>query len=314
MNDEQIARGDFLPEGLPTTAELPKTAEGLPTTAELPKTAEGPPEPAEPEEEATAPRDEKGKFASKGIPKERFDQAVGKERTAREAAEQRVAALEARLAEVSQVAEKSEKLEEIEAQIDALTLEHSAFLLDGEGKKASDVMRKIRALDRDLVRAEIRNETRTVTAQVQEADRVELTIAKLEADHALLNPDSADYNAPLVNFILAEQTRLMRAGGVTPSAALSKAAQTVLEQFGPKAAPKEDPKGLAQTPVDRKAEAVKRNLAAQKAQPASMRDAGLDADKGGQTGALPDVSKLTREEYDALPEATRQRLRGDFVN
>ncbi len=63
---------------------------------------------------------------------------------------------------------------------------------------------------------------------------------------------------------------------------------------------------------DRKAKAVEKALETQKSQPASMRDAGLDSDKAGQTG-LPDVTAMTAEEYDALPAATKARLRGDLA-
>ena len=58
--------------------------------------------------------------------------------------------------------------------------------------------------------------------------------------------------------------------------------------------------------------AVEKSLATQNAQPSTMRDAGMDSDKLGKTG-LPDVGKLTVEEYAALPESTRARLRGDYL-
>ena len=40
---------------------------------------------------------------------------------------------------------------------------------------------------------------------------------------------------------------------------------------------------------------------------------GLDSDKLGATSTTPDVNQMPREEFDALPESTKARMRGDFV-
>jgi hypothetical protein len=302
------ARGDFIKDDAPTPeVEVEEVLDEAvePVEETTPEVTE------EPDEQ---PRDEKGKFVGKGIPKERFDQAVGKERAAREAAEARAATLEAQLS--ARVAtQQSQEIEKLEAQVVDLEAQYAAALVDGNIDKAAELVQQIRRAERTIVRIEVRDESRTATAQTLESDRIELAIAKLEADHSVLNPGSEDYNEPLVNFVLAEQTRLMKTEQLSPSRALQKAATEILERFGPKVAVQaEEPQGLAKLQGERKAAAVKKNLAAQAAQPGSMRDVGLDSDKAGLVSKIPDINKLSREEYAALPAATRARMRGDNLH
>ena len=312
---DSIDRGDIFVDNEVDEADEVETT----TTIETPET-EAPevetPEVETPETETPeveTPRDEKGKFTGKGIPKERFDQAVGKERAAREAAEQRVAALEAQIGQRKEQAAQVDQIDTIEQQIAELEAKHTSYLLDGDQEKASAVMRQIRIAEREIIRAEMRQESRTATAQTLESERVELSIAKLEADHPVLNPDSEEYNEALTNFVLAEQQRLMRTETLSPSRALNKAALSIIEKFGPKSAPEDAaPKGLSKVQGERKAAAVERNLAVKQSQPAALRNVGLDSDKAGQI-ALPDIRKMSPEEYAGLPASTRSRLRGDTL-
>ena len=312
---DSIDRGDIFVDNEVDEADEVETT----TSVETPET-EAPevetPEVETPETETPeveTPRDEKGKFTGKGIPKERFDQAVGKERAAREAAEQRVAALEAQIGQRKEQAAQVDQIDTIEQQIAELEAKHTSYLLDGDQEKASAVMRQIRIAEREIIRAEMRQESRTATAQTLESERVELSIAKLEADHPVLNPDSEEYNEALTNFVLAEQQRLMRTETLSPSRALNKAALSIIEKFGPKSAPEDAaPKGLSKVQGERKAAAVEKNLAVKQSQPAALRNVGLDSDKAGQI-ALPDIRKMSPEEYAALPASTRSRLRGDTL-
>lgn len=259
----------------------------------------------EPEEPA---RDEKGRF----IPKSRFDEQVGKEREARVAAEQRAAALEKQISESQQTQQQSAKVAEIEAYVSELEEKHAQLLLDGEAKKAAAVMKEIRSAERQIVKAELQQDSGRITAQAIEAERVEYAIATLEAEHPEFNPDSEQFDETLVNFALAEQQRLMKAEGLSPSKALIKASNSVMALVNRQVAQAEKP-GLAKAQGDRKAAQVAKNLETQKKQPASMRDSGIDSDKAGHGVEGVDPSKLTFEEFKALPESTKAKLRGDFV-
>ena len=65
--------------------------------------------------------------------------------------------------------------------------------------------------------------------------------------------------------------------------------------------------------ADRKAAAVDRALDASRKQPPSTTKVGADSDKYGvNTGGKVDYRKLSEAEREALPEATKARLRGDY--
>ena len=264
--------------------------------------------------EEEPPRDEKGRFTEKEarIPKSRFDEAVGKEREAREAAERRAAELERRLQETASQKEQAQQTEQLEAEIDKLEEKYQELLLDGNTKEASQVMRQIRHMERQIATAEAEARATQRTAQTLEAERLEVSIARLEADYPEFNAESESYDPDLVSLVLAKQKALI-SNGVSPSKAMAQAGEEVAKRFIAREEAKDDAKGLAKaTQNDRQKQAVEKALAAQKSQPASMKDAGLDSDARGEKG-LPDVSSMTADEFDALPEATKARLLGNVI-
>lgn len=269
----------------------------------------------EPDQKAEEqPRDEKGRFSEKEprIPKSRFDEQVGKEREAREAAERRAAELERRLNQSQSQKEAQAQIEQIETKVEELETKYQELLLDGNTKDAATVMKQIRLAERQIATAEAEARASMATARALEADRLDASIARLEADHPEFNPDSESYDADLVSLVLSKQRDLI-ASGMTPSVALEKAGRSVADRFLKKEAEPEEKKGLGTVKNDdRTKEAVAKALATQKAQPASMKDVGYDSDKSGATG-LPDVSKLTADEFAALPKATQDRLLGNVV-
>jgi hypothetical protein len=139
-------------------------------------------EDAEPEQE----RDDKGRFTGKGvIPVERHKATLDKEREAREAAERRAAELELRLQQTAQQQEKVLRTEEIETQIESLEEKYQEQLLDGNTKEAGQIMRQIRHMERQIATAEAEARASQTTAQALEGERMELAIARLEADRML---------------------------------------------------------------------------------------------------------------------------------
>lgn len=135
-------------------------------------------------------------------------------------------------------------------------------------------------------------------------------MAKLEADYATLNPASETYDPELVEMILDRQARLVQSG-MSPSKAITNATDFVMKRVVREEAPAQQGLAAAKLP-DRKAEQVKKNLDVQAKQPPSMKDVGLDSDKLGEK-ALPNVAQMTLEEFNALPAATKARLRGDTL-
>lgn len=268
------------------------------------------------EAEAKEPvRDDKGRFTEKEarIPKSRFDEQVGKERAAREAAERRAQELERQLAERAQSQEDAKQTEELEKSIEELEVKYQELLLDGNTTEAAKIMRQIRVTERQIATSEAETRAATRTEQVLEQERMNVSIARIEADYPEMNPQSESYDQDLVDLVLSKQRTMMATEGLPPSKAIAKAAEEVAKRFlvRKEAEPEPEKKGL--TPKsDRTQQAVEKALAAQKAQPASMKEVGMDSDKLGEKG-LPDVSKLSADEFDALPQATKDRLLGNLV-
>lgn len=258
-------------------------------------------------------RDDKGRFAEKEarIPKSRFDEAVGKERDAREAAERRAQELERQLAERAAQVTETEQVAELEKGIEALEAQYQELLLDGNTTEAAKIMRQIRVAERQIATAEAETRAVSRTQQVLEQERFNVTIARLEADYPELNPQSEGYDQDLVDLVLAKQATFIRAQGMSPSEAIAKAADEVAKRFLVRTPVEPEKKGL--TPqADRTKQAVDKALTAQKSQPPSLKEAGMDSDKFGEK-ELPDVTKMTADEFDALPEATQARLMGNLV-
>lgn len=312
-------KGDTL-EALEEALAEPATEEVA--KEEAPAAEEASKEEPSAEEEASEepPRNDKGQFEKKEakIPKSRFDEQVGKERAAREAAERRAEALEKQLSEQATNTQQSADIQALEDQATALYAKADEVLLDGDAKAAAELRNQARKIDKHVSAIEADTRSRVTSSNVLEADRLESAIARLEADHPVLNPKSEMFDKSLVTYVLAEQQLLVKTEGYSPSAAMALAAQNVLGRFNPAASEAGDgeeadekAKGLSKAAEERKTAQVRKNLAAAKAQPSNMKDVGLDSDKAGQNTGLPDVTKLSQEEFNALPEKTRARLRGD---
>lgn len=264
-------------------------------------------------------RDEQGRFTKKepSIPKARFDEAVEKERAGRLAAEARAADLEAKIAAAAHGAD----VEKLEAEITELEKTHTKYILQGEADKAIEVMRDIRKKERAVIEAnfaakdaERNKQSAAERAAAEEVERVNAEVAELMKIPEL-DENNEKFNPTLVNLVLAEQARLINDEKLSPSAALRKAGASVTEAanlnrtLSDASTEKKDTKA-----EERKAEATKKALAAAGAQPASMKEAGLDSDKaGGNKATAEDVMKMSQEEFAALPEATKAKLRGDVL-
>jgi hypothetical protein len=260
-------------------------------------------------EDEDQPRDSTGKFAKKdSMPVERHKEILENERAARAAAEARLAEAEGKLKRETQ----SESLKKMEDAIEGLEKEHTKLLLDGEHEKAAAVMKQIRYSEREIARIENEDKTSRATAQAVEQVRYDAAVARLESTFDVLNPDSDNFNESLVDIVLAEQERLIRAERMSPSQALTAAGHKVMKMFD-KATPAATQRGLGEgrpSDADRKAEQVKKNLEAAARQAPDTKDAGMDSDRSGKAGKI-DVTKMSVEEWSALPEATKAKLRGD---
>lgn len=319
-------RGDnYIPPEVAAAAE--KAAEAEETKAEEVKVEVDKEEPA---------RGADGKFAKKErddeevrIPKSRFDEQVAKERERAESAERRLAEYEARLKAVEDKAKPVEqpvtsKIDELEEKALQLHKSRDTAIADGDLEKAAELLKEARKVDREISRLETETVASAKTAEsdaarsaATEVERIDAVVSELQSAYPVLKEDSEDYNARLVEIVLAEQTRLIADARMSPSQALAKAGKDIMEMFGhkPTGAEKEEkPNTKAAETERRRLEALKSSVEASKKQPGSLKDVGMDSDKAGKDkpGEM-DPNKLSYKEFNALPADVLARMRGDFV-
>jgi hypothetical protein len=277
-----------------------------------PKAEEPAETPAEPKVETPAEPKTEEDTKPRFIPLNRHEKVLEKEREARVAAERKVADLQAQLKQV----DASADVKKLEGEINELEKQHGKLLIDGDHEKAAELMAQIRMKERVIQTQEAANMTEKARAQAREDIRMDMAIDSLKTTYPALNEDNEEtYDQEKVDDVLDWQEVYMKRG-MDASAALVKAAAKVMSiAEKPTDQPAPEPEGLAagkKKVDDRKTEAVARNVAAAKAQPPSTKEVGIDSDKAGIINKV-DVSRLSQEEFAALPEATKASLRGDTL-
>jgi len=254
-------------------------------------------------------KDEKTKKDSR-IPLARHKGMMDRGRAERDA----LAAEIAQLKQGSQVAQTNEAIEATETKLVALETEYNKLLADGEIDKATVKMSEIRRLERTI--GDQKSDMKAQAAEVRAVERVryDTVVERLEAAFPALNPESDEFDKDSVGEVLELQSAF-QLKGLTPSAALQKAVKYVLgaetgkEKSATEVTPNVDKDEVAKL---RKQEALKRNIAAAKATPASTAKVGLNNGDGGELTAEK-AMKMSQEEFAKLDEKTLARMRGDSL-
>ena len=281
------------------------------------------------------------KKAALTIPKSRFDEAVKKERDAREVAEAKAKELEGMLAKQDSGLDMKAAL----GEIDALEEELEAQMAEGTPEKRRELRKQIREKQEVISDAKANARATQATAIAIEQIRYDAVVAKMEQDYTFLNPDDSENFDGDIAAELVELKSAYEALGMASSQALTKATKTLktqldvarkaLEKPGEgdeqdedeltpeqkAAAAEEKAKAAVKAAADsassktaeakaakRREEAVAKGLEAKEKQPAAA--AGGKADKDVKEVK---VSTLTDKQLDDMPEAELQRLRGDRV-
>lgn len=258
------------------------------------------------------------------IPKARFDDARRKDR-------ERIKALEEQLARANQGKDApptpEQRIGALETQSTKLMEDYTKALDEGDTKKAAEIMTRVRQIDRDIVRIETAAVSARDRAIAVEQVRLDALIDSLEDKYPQLREGSDEYDADLVEEITELRTAF-EARGYASSDALRRAVKYVLAETGESrstvsrdvdkaatAADKEADKAskAEQLARERTAEAVRRNVRTAKGQPSAVDKApGVDSHKIGGGVDLSSVPSMSDADFDALPEATRRKLRGDY--
>ncbi len=256
----------------------------------------------EPEEveEAVAEVEEEPQEAPKKpmVPKSRLDEVLAKQK-----------ALQKQLDEMKAQQEPAENAPEA-YDFDAKEVEYQQLLLDGESQKAASLRQEMRKAEREQLTYEMRQEmTQKVSANAQ-ATALQQAANELEANFPVFDQNSADYNAEITQEVIELRDAFI-VQGFEAVDALSKAANFAIKSHGLEAPSTLDapqaPKAKAVDEVAKKRAEVSKKLKAAEAQPPE-----LPGESSANRGEKPlDLSTMTEEEFNALPEATLKRLRGD---
>lgn len=292
-------------------AEEPKQ-EAAPAKAEEPKAEE-------PKKDEGAPKAE-DKTRDYKVPKFRLDAATARAKKAESEAETLRAELEqlktraaaptppaATAAEANAESTRDAELERIDA-------EFADALANQDGKRMAALMAQARKVERDYITAQLQ-ETSTSTrdatlTEARETMRVNAVLDQLESQFPAFDENSDDYNQELNDKVLELQQAYMAAGR-SQSDALIEAVNIALPAFGYSL--EDAPPAVQPPPAKDSKESVRRNAQTANQQPPKLDGLGDDSDKAGQAGELPDPLNLTTDEFDALPEETKRRMRGDFA-
>ena len=259
-------------------------------------------EAVEVEAEAEAPvRDDKGKF----IPKDRFDEAVRKERAEKDQMSQRLQELEQR----EQQRATAVDLEGAAKQVKALVKEHTSLLADGDLDDASNMMEQILTLQANITDHRTATAANNAKDQAKQEIHYDTLVSRLEAEYPAIDPDNADFDNDAVRKIQALMTGFIQTENASPAKALQEAIGTILGSPASKDNPALQDEGLR-----RKEAAVAKAIDASAKQPASTKEIGLDSDKVGGPLDATAIMKLSYDEFEKLPDTKLAEMRGDYIN
>lgn len=236
------------------------------------------------------------------LPKHRYDRMAARAR----AAEERIRELEGKLSarQQTEAAAGAEGEDDYPTQLAALDEEIAGALKDGDADKVASLFRARSQVEREYVTqlaTATRQEAAAISVDQMNLDRL---IDQLEDTYSALDPNSEQYSEQIVNDVLELQAAYVATGKYTPYRGMLKAVAVLF--------PEDREVAPAPTPAKRRTDVGKNVDAARRTAP-SLGKVGVDSTAAGEGGGKIDVKNLSEKEFAALPDATKRRLRGDFV-
>jgi hypothetical protein len=279
----------------PTAAELAAEEAERAAAAAKPRAAAD----ADPGADAQVPR---------MIPKGRFDEVNEERKALAEQLAQATAALAALTAGTKTAPAKEPAADDPPAfNLKAAMRERLQALASGDDDRALELDEQIQEHTLQQAKAAARQEleaSQATMTQQQQAAALKATAAEMKQLYPQLDEKGAEADQDAIDFVVARRDRLI-AEGKPAHEALRQAVVVAAKRFGL------DGDGTAPTKDDpaaaRLLAARQRNAAAAAAQPPELGGKGNRA----TATARVDIEKMTDEEFAALPEAEKKRLRGD---
>ena len=232
------------------------------------------------------------------VPKSRLDEVLAKQK-----------ALQKQIDEMNQVKIES-VTESPEYDFATKELEYQQLVLDGEGEKATALRTEIRNAEKQQIMFEVQQTTTQNIQESTEVQAIQARAAELEKQYPIFDVNSAEHDPDVLKEALELRDAFMTQGYDGPYA-LERAVNTTLTLKKPELlqteAPKVDPK-VAELNKKKQTAKVSAKIEASQQQPPAMKGEGA-----AQRGDKPiDLNKLSEKEFQALPDETLKRLRGDF--
>ncbi len=233
------------------------------------------------------------------VPKARLDEVLAKQK-----------ALQKQLDEINAANEKAQEAPE-SYDFDAKEVEYQNMVLDGETEKAVALRREIRKAEREQLEYEMRQEMSQTVNQDRQMTALQQAANAMEEAYPVFDNNSEEFDQEMTNEVVELRDAFIMKGYEAVDA-LSKAVKYVVKDHDldkPQgSAPSLAGKAQKTDEVARKRAEVSKKLRAAEAQPPEL--PGESSSTHGEKGI--DLATLTEEEFDALPEATLRRLRGDI--
>lgn len=237
------------------------------------------------------------------IPKAVFDER-------NEKARQKLADLQARLDAAQQklqVRVESADIDKLRGEISALEDKYEDHLVQGETTQAREVRKQLREKQEQLTETRLTQQSQFTGQATIEQIRFDTQLAAYEVKHSIINPDHEDFSQEVADEI-SDLISAFQRNGLTAVAALNKAVGYVIREAPESPKPKID----ASVERDKRAARARRKVNdVQKKSPPDTGKAGKDSDKGGSRDGLPDITKMSIEQFDKLSEKELRELRGD---
>ena len=240
----------------------------------------------EPEGTAQDPIDE-GLSKEPMIPKSRFDEVLAKQK-----------ALQKKLEEAT-----TPQIEDIKEapnfNFEEKELEYQNAVLDGETEKATLVRSEIRQAEKQQMMFEVQAKMGQTMNQTNEMQELQAKAQEIQTNFPVLDENHASYNENKASEVMELRDAYM-IQGYTGALALQKATDLIMGQV-------QEPSNKVQEKVTEKKKVAntKKKIEAAESQPPSMKGQ-------SKTEKKVDLNVLSTEEFDALPEETLKRMRGDF--
>ena len=236
------------------------------------------------------------------VPKERLDAVLAKQK-----------ALQKQLDEMQ--AQQNVEAEAPEPyDYDAKETQYQEFVLDGETAKAAALRKEIRAAEKAEMQYEFEKKMGLTVQESHQANALQQAAAELEATFPMFNQHHEAFDSEATQEVVDLRDAFITQG-FTPVDALAKASSFVIKDRG---VVDQAPESALSAPKAKPAVdevAKKRANNAKKLKAAEAQPPELPGESSSAHGEKPesDFSNMTEEEFNALPEATLKRMRGDIL-